>query len=262
MSAAFNMLDSLSFSTTPSDTDSNPFHHPSGWTLSRSLFKAFCWALDGLCVFAIFTIAFEAILKHFKIAATARYTMVAVATAISHQIIYPAFERLQTVTTKRAIPVYRGNWWLNFIVADHLSNEGTSFIVVGGIQALCALPVIDNTTMSVLMLMSLEPFTFFIWALAEDGVNIFVLRRSCEPEEYQFMPPGCKQRAVTAIRWSIKRLFTKELCLYNLASITIKAASTYLTYWAGDAMLLAWAHASTTTDVPPPIRALIASPAQ
>lgn len=254
----FIMLDSLSMSSSSSASSINPFHHPGGWTLRRSLFKAFCWALDGLLVFAIFTVGFESALKHFKVAATPRYAMVAIATAVSHQYIYPAFERLQTVTTKRAIPLYRGNWWLNFVVADHLSNEITSFIVVGGIQALCALWVIESTLLSVTVLMMLEPFTFFLWALAEDSINILVLRRSAEAEEYQYMPPGCKQRAVTAFAWSLKRLFTRELWLYNLASITIKAVSTFLTYWAGDQMLLAWAGSTGIADAAPEIRALVA----
>ena len=96
------------------ETGNDPFTYPDGWSLSRSLFKTVCWAFDGLLAFSIPMIAFEAALNHLGVPATTRYAATALLTGIVHQIVYPACERLQTLATKRAIPVYRGNWWLNF----------------------------------------------------------------------------------------------------------------------------------------------------
>lgn len=239
-------------------SETDPLIHPDGCTLSRSLFKAFCWALDGLLVFSIFTIAGEAALKHLGVASNLRYVTIAGVTAIAHQIIFPAFERLQTLTTKRAIPVYRGNWWVNFIVADHLSNEFTSFVVVGGIQALYAVWVIENAVLSLAILMLLEPVTFFLWALTEDLTNKFVLKRSSEPEERQHIPMRGQVRLQAAFVWSFKRLLDSERCHYTAISITIKAASTYLAYWAGDEMLSKWAGVTLLEEATPQMRALIA----
>ena len=245
-------------SSTTFDSETDPFPHTDGWSVSRSLFKACCWALDGFFAFSICMIAVEAALKKLRISTDLRYAMTSLLTAVAHQIIFHAFERLQTLTTKRAIPAYRGNWWLNFILADHLSNEFTSFVVVGGIQALCALWVIKNPAYSLLFLMLLEPVTFFLWALAEDFTNKFVLRRKSEPEEHPHVLMNRLKRLRIAFRWSFKRLLQKDLWLYNLISIAVKTASTHLTYRAGDALLSQWAGVTELAEATPGQRALIA----
>lgn len=236
----------------------DPFAYPDGWSVSRSLFKAFCWALDGLLAFSFPLIALEAALKQLGVSTMVRYATISLVTGVAHQIIFPAFERLQTLTIKRAIPIYRGNWWLNFIVLDHVANELTSFIVVGGIQALCSLWVIENAAMSLTVLMLLEPVTFFLWALSEDLTNKFVLRRRSEPEEHQRVLMYGWLLLVKSFQWSFKRLLKRELWLYNLTSIVIKVASTYFTYWAGDEMLSKWAGVTSLNEAPPEMRALIA----
>lgn len=239
-------------------TDPDPFTHLGGWSVTRSLFKAFCWAIDGLLAFSIPLIAFEAALKQSGVSTMTRYAMISLATGVVHQIVFPAFERLQTLTTMRAIPVYHGNWWLNFIVFDHVANELTSFIVVGGIQALCSLWVIKDAALSLTVLMLLEPVTFFFWALSEDLTNIFILRRRSEPEAHQQVLMSGWLRLVTSFQWSLRRLLMRELWLYNLTSIIIKVASTYFTYWAGDEMLSKWAGVTSLNEAQPEMRALIA----
>jgi hypothetical protein len=245
-------------STPSQESKTDPFMPPDGWSLSRSMFKALCWALDGLLVFSIAMIVFETALKQWGVSTDLRYALTSLNTAIAHQIIYPAIEHLQTLTTKRAIPKYRGNWWLNFIVADHLSNEGTAFIVVGGIQALFAVWVIDSAFFSNALLMLLDPVTFFLWSFAEDGANKFILGRESEAEDHQHTREDFRHRVCASFRWSIRRLLRGNMLLYNLISIAIKAASTYLTYWAGDEMLSRWAGVSRFEDAPPQMRALIA----
>ena len=47
--------------TTKMESETGPFTHPDGWSLSRSICKASCWAIDGFLVFSIFLIALEAI---------------------------------------------------------------------------------------------------------------------------------------------------------------------------------------------------------
>jgi hypothetical protein len=240
------------------EIDPDGRHNNSGWSIHRSLFKAYCWGIDGFLAFSIPLIALEAVLKHFGVTTLARYTIIAWTTAIAHQIIFPTFERLQTLTTKRATPVYRGNWWFNFIVLDHVANEFTSFIVVGGIQALAALWVIENTVMSVMFAMVVEPGTFVLWALSEDFTNKFILRRKSELKENKHLHMYETRRLIRSFQWSLKRLRTRELWLYNLASIALKVGATLFTYWIGDVMVLHWARVASLGEATPGMRALIA----
>jgi hypothetical protein len=71
--------------------------------------QSVCWVLDGLLAFSIPLIAFEATLNQLGVSTTLCYAAFSLATGIAHQIIFPAFECLQTLTTKWAIPVYYGN---------------------------------------------------------------------------------------------------------------------------------------------------------
>lgn len=139
--------------------------------------------LDGLLAFSIPLIAFEATLNQLGVSTTPCYAAFSLATGIAHQIIFLVFECLQTLTTKWAIPVYYGNWWLNFIVLDLWQTK--SHYLMGLIQALCALWVIDITVLSLIVLMLLEPVKFFLWVLSEDLTNKFILRQESEPVAHQ-----------------------------------------------------------------------------
>ena len=113
---------------------------------------------------------------------------------------------------------------------------------MGGIQALCALWVIDNAILSLATLMMLEPVTFFLWALSEDLTNIFILRRHAEPEDRPYVLMRASIMLRKSFQWSLLRLINKELWLY----------------WLGDVLLSKLAGATSISEATPEMRALIA----
>jgi hypothetical protein len=240
------------------ETEATPPTTVSGWSTKRSVFKAYCWAMDGIFAFSLPLLAFDFLLMQLAISKFTRYFAISVATAVIHQIVFHLYERLQALTTKRARPVYKGNWWFNFLILDHVSNELISFIVVGGIQARAALWEIKSPILSLIMGMFLEPVTFFIWALCEDLTNKYVLGRESVIEACEHIQPPRSHRWVTALQWSLERLLIPEFRAYTIFSITIKTGSTYFTYWVGDVMVFQWAGVSSLSEATPNMRALIA----
>lgn len=243
--------------TLESDEESITFVYPHAWLLSRSLFKATCRAMVGFLVLGINLILFEAILKSLHVAVTTRYVATSLLTGLSHQLLDPAFARLQTITAKRAIPTYRGSWWINFLLLDHLTNEVAGCAIVGGFQSLLALLDLDNAVLNTSILILSIPCTFFLWALCEDFIDRFIFCRSSEAEEHQNSQLGLCGQYRAAFGYSLSRLFSPTLWVYNVGSITIKVCTTYAVYWVGDILLCIWGRCGLVPEATPNELALI-----
>jgi hypothetical protein len=89
-------------------------------------------AIKAIIIFGISLMLFEAVLSIMGVATTVRHVVASLLTRLLHKLIEPVLEHLETTTAKQAIPIYHGNWWINFIIVNHLSKELTRIKIVDG----------------------------------------------------------------------------------------------------------------------------------
>lgn len=224
-----------------------------GWTLVASFFKALMWAIDGSIVFGLFLFPPYYFLERANVRPLYRWLIVA-NSAIIHQVVYEANERFQTLAYGRAIPNYNGNpspyglrWWYNFLILDFIAYELTSLPAVAGIQVIALylyydLPCVP-LQLKLWVLLTLEFVTFFAWALLEDLVNVYLLRRDAKPEEmHQPNNGNLLQKWARSYSWAFLRVFNPFQPMFALSwlAIALKYSSTVAAYVASHAVFEAY----------------------